>query len=289
MRLQVAQRAAYHGVRDRRADRAGDDAAGVAAQVQLGAGALPAEVDEAPLAREVPEVPAEVLAAEPVRRLVDLAELVVDPLDLRIDLVLDDRAAPLLVALEHLDRADRPLPVRDVLEVRQGVVALLRRGSDLLRAAFSVVGHGWSAARGVVSRIARGVPAGPTAGLYGGGFWRSRSSGVDFACDSAVNRFHVFLERPTHPLPHPAQLTSAPGNAPGREGHGAVGSASVPPSTAVVVPAGASGTAQTTFEPATTSPIRWPASTVWSWGEKTTVADTGSPGGTASSSRRPSR
>src|SRR5215207_5962827 len=179
MRLQVAQRAAHHGVRDRRADRPGDEAAGVDAQVQLGGGALPAEVDEAPLAREVPEVPAEVLAAEPVRRLVHLAELVADPLDLGIDLVLDDRAAPLLVALEHLDRADRPLPVRDVLEVRQGGVALLRRGGDLLRAAFSVVGHGWGAARGGACGIARGAPAGPTAGIYGGGFWRSRSSGVD--------------------------------------------------------------------------------------------------------------
>src|SRR5215210_1201410 len=112
MGLQVPQRAAHHGVRDRRSDRAGYEAARVDAQVELGAGALAAEVDEAPLAREVAEVPAEVLAAEPPRRLVDLAELVADPLDLRVDLVRHDRAAALLVALEHLDRADGPLPVR---------------------------------------------------------------------------------------------------------------------------------------------------------------------------------
>ena len=71
--------------------------------------------------------------------------------------------------------------------------------------------------------------------------------------------------------------------------YGAVGSSSVPERTVVVVPAGVSGTAQTTLDPATIRPIRWPFSTVWSCGEKVTVASTGSPGGTASSSRSPLR
>ena len=69
--------------------------------------------DEAPLAREVAEVTAEVLAAEPLRRVVHLAQRVADALDLRVDLVLDDRAAALLVALEHVDGAHRALPLRD--------------------------------------------------------------------------------------------------------------------------------------------------------------------------------
>src|SRR5215210_1286603 len=146
MRLQILQGAAHHGVGDRRADRAGHEAAGIDAQVQLGARALAAEVYEAPLAREVPEVAAEVLAAEPARRLVHLAQLVADALDLRVDLVLPGASgaepATVLVFAARVPRR----------AVRRRVRA------------FSVK---WSR----------------------------------FACYSAVNRFHVFVERPTPPLP----------------------------------------------------------------------------------------
>src|SRR5829696_5524626 len=84
-------------------------------------------------------------------------------------------------------------------------------------------------------------------------------------------------------------LTPYPAAVDVRRRYGAAGSSSVPERTVVVVPAGASGTARTTFEPASTRPIRCPATTMWSCGENVTVADTASPGGTASSSRSPLR
>src|SRR5215213_3979361 len=142
MRLEIAQRAAHHGVGDGAPQRSGHEAAGVDAQVQLDARAPVALVLEAPLAREVAEVAAEVLAAEPARRLVDLAQPVADLLELGVDLELHDRAAALLVALEHLAVADGALPVGQALVVRQRVGAALRLGGDLGGLALAVVGHG---------------------------------------------------------------------------------------------------------------------------------------------------
>src|SRR5215212_2244497 len=90
--LEVAQRALHHRVGDRAADRAGHEAPRVDAEVELGAGAVVAERQEAPLAREVAEVAAEVLAREPLRLVVDLAQAVADRLHPGVDLVLDDGA-----------------------------------------------------------------------------------------------------------------------------------------------------------------------------------------------------
>src|SRR3954452_5780 len=80
--LEIAQRALHHRVRDRSPHRPRDEPAGVDPQVELDAGALVIGRKEAPLAREVPEVPVQVLAREPVRLVVDLAQPVADRPDL---------------------------------------------------------------------------------------------------------------------------------------------------------------------------------------------------------------
>src|SRR3954451_8776437 len=165
MRLQIAQRAAHHGVGDGAPDRSGHESTGVDAQVELDPRAPVALVLEAPLAREVAEVPAQVLAPEPARRLVDLSQLVADLLELGVDLELNDRAAALFVAFEHLDVADCALPLGQALVVRQRLVAAPRRGGDLGGLALAVVGHGRSAARVGRLETAALAPAGSQARL----------------------------------------------------------------------------------------------------------------------------
>src|SRR4051812_3236162 len=93
VRLEVAERAAHHGVRDRGADDARHEAAGIDAQVELGARATVADRLEAPLAGEVAEVAADVLAAHAMRLVVDLAQRVADRPQLCVDDVLHDAAA----------------------------------------------------------------------------------------------------------------------------------------------------------------------------------------------------
>src|SRR5829696_5307152 len=139
--LEVAQRALHHRVGDRAAHGAGHEAPGVDRQVELDAGAIVVRRQEAPLAGEVAEVAAEVLARQPPRLVVDLAQPVADDLDLRVDLVLDDRAAAVLVALEHADRLHRALPRRDLLVVGHQRVAALGRRVDVDRAAVAVGAH----------------------------------------------------------------------------------------------------------------------------------------------------
>lgn len=96
---------------------------------------------EAPLAPEVAEVSADVLAGQPARLVVDLAQPVAHRLETRVNLVLHDRAATGLVALEHAHVAHRPLPLRQRLEVRQRVEAGLRRRCDVRGVALTVGGH----------------------------------------------------------------------------------------------------------------------------------------------------
>src|SRR5215210_2598000 len=81
--LEVAQRALHHRIGDRAADGAGHEAPGVDRQVELDVGAALAGGVEPPLSGEVAEVAAEVLARQPPRRVIDLAQAVADDLDLR--------------------------------------------------------------------------------------------------------------------------------------------------------------------------------------------------------------
>src|SRR5215217_7829090 len=125
-RLQVAQRPFHDRVGDRTPQRTGHEAARIDAQVELDPRArAPVDRDEAPLARKVAEVAAGILAAEPLRRVVDLAQPVAHRLHARVDLELDEAAATLLVALEHAHRLDRLLPLGQALEVGQQVEAPL--------------------------------------------------------------------------------------------------------------------------------------------------------------------
>src|SRR5215218_10634591 len=141
-RLQVAQRPFHDRVGDRTPQRTGHEAARIDAQVELDPRArAPVDRDEAPLARKVAEVAAGILAAEPLRRVVDLAQPVAHRLHARVDLELDEAAATLLVALEHAHRLDRLLPLGQALEVGQQVEAPLRGRGDLGRAAIAVARH----------------------------------------------------------------------------------------------------------------------------------------------------
>src|SRR4051812_20572213 len=94
VRLQVAERAAHDRVGDERAHRAGDEAARIDAQIELGVRARAPQALEAPLSAEVAEVAAQVLRGEPVRLVVDLAQPVADGAHARVDDVLHHGGAP---------------------------------------------------------------------------------------------------------------------------------------------------------------------------------------------------
>src|SRR4051794_32488906 len=141
MPLQVGERAPHHGVGDHAPQRTGHEAARIDVQVELGPRAPAVEAHEAPLPGELPEVAAEILAGDPVRLLVDLAQAVADALDARVDLELDDAAAAVVVALQDVDAAHRALPLREALEVGHRVEARLRWRVDLSRLHCAVSGH----------------------------------------------------------------------------------------------------------------------------------------------------
>src|SRR6185436_4910771 len=94
-----------------------------------------------PLPLEGSEVAAEVLAPQPAWLVVELAQPVADAPDARVDLVLHDRPTAVRVALEHADGADRALPFRQPLVVREGIEARLRGRADVRGAALAVGRH----------------------------------------------------------------------------------------------------------------------------------------------------
>ena len=93
-------------------------------------------------------VAAEVLAADPVGLVVDLAQPVADALDAGVDEVLDDGAAALGIALEDARLADGALPLGQALVVGQRVEARLGRRGDLVGVAVAIGGHEPGSTRG---------------------------------------------------------------------------------------------------------------------------------------------